>query len=210
MLTFFTADDTNIGRMRPCMLSDQQMMELFITPIDADWHEIGLGNDRDTACTWSGVTCSSESTVSSIDWNYKRVSLNGSITFSMLPSQLQSLIMVGQHDLRGPMDTTSLPETLLKFQIMSCGFHGTLDMGSLPRALCFFHVQNNEVTEIVNLRNLPEGLTKCRIQETNLTHDTLIVGKLGAGSTEIDLYRCGFENFKFADPADESRIVHDF
>ena len=148
--------------------------------------------------------------ISAIAWNYGRVSLYGSIAFSMLPRQLQSLIMVGQHDLRGPMDTTSLPETLLKFQIMSCGFHGTLDMGSLPRALCFFNVQNNEITEIVNLGNLPEGLTKCRVQETNLTHDTLIVGKLGAGSTEIDLYLCGFENFKFADPADESRIVHDF
>ena len=48
------------GRMRPSMLSDQQLMELLFTPDNATEARETLEGDEDDACSWKGIMCTDD------------------------------------------------------------------------------------------------------------------------------------------------------
>ena len=193
MLFPLCADLPNIGRVESASLTDQQVMELFFAAANPEDARRKLGGDESDACTWNTVSCV-DGLIEDISWIRNKISLHGSIDFTMVPRNLVSLQMEEQ-GLFGTIETTSLPRFLEYFIITDCGFIGTLDLGALPRELKNFTVAQNKVTAVQNIRSLPPHLHTLDIIEKHLPKGTSVhVGKIPRGIS--------FANFLFADPKD--------
>ena len=206
MLTFALADIASIGRVDTAMLTQQQMMELFFTPVDYDTAREQLKGNEDDACSWKQVYCDDAKNITKMSWLSTYIRLEGSIDFSMLPTNLENLTMYNQR-LVGEIDVRVLPENLEYFGVQMCGFTGTLDLGSLPRTLQSLFVIDNQITGIVNLCNLPEDLKDFLVKDFNVKQPHLHVGILPASTLRIRLERCRIESITYENPDDSQRVV---
>ena len=161
------SDISHLGRFDAHMLTEQQMLELFFTPINEEDARADLRGDADDGCTWTGVTCTDSGSITKIEWCSWDVHLKGSIDFQRMPPHAK-FINFYDVELTGEIDTTGLPDSLEEICLQDCAFSGTIDLGSLPRGMTAFEVYNNNVTVIQNVRNLPEKLMHLIIHEEHI------------------------------------------
>ena len=187
------------------MLTEQQMMELFLSPEDPEDARSQLGGVEDDACTWSHVQCE-DSKVTSISWHSADLLLGGSIDMVRLPRQLRSLNLYHQ-PLRGEADTTDLPETLTVLCIDNCQISGTLDLGSLPPPMMNFTVRGNAISAISNFGGFSSNLYHCQIQNEPIKNKVLRVGKLPENGLRPRLQGCGIIHLLCEDSDDALRVM---
>ena len=198
--------DGNLGRINHSMLTDQQMMELFITPDDHEEHLERLGGDEYDACTWSGIECKAEKQVTTIDWHSARIKIEGLIDFQALPPHLETLNLYEQN-IHGEIETTALPPEMKCLCIQRTPLKGTLDMGSLPPNISEVTVTDNKVQAVINFVNLPQALRHCSITEKFLEPKSLHIGRLPANDLKFGLRKCGFNSVTFENAEDEKRVT---
>ena len=208
MFLVLCADKSDAGRMNPSMLSDQQMIELFITADDFDAAHAQLGGGASDACSWLGVRCDDVDggeKIAEIDWHSADLVLRGSLSFGMLPRGIRSVSLYRQ-ELRGSVDISHLPVTMQCLCVQECLVSGTLDLGSLPRGLSQLQFLENRITSVINLRDLPNGLEHFRVSEEHIPEKSIFVGKLPEGEFTVRLDGCGYTSVRFEDASDSERV----
>ena len=187
MFPLVCADLAHAGRVDPSFLSDQQMMECFLTPASNAEAALCLyNNNQDNACYREGLNCNAAGRITTIGWHSIYVTLEGSVNFSMAPRALVQLAMYEQK-LTGTVDMTNLPERLALFSLELCLFTGTLDLGGLPDTLVTFESIRNRITGVVNISNLPPQLDRVILRERGTVGNKLHIGQLRGCSADISI-----------------------
>ena len=200
----FTSSDVPLGRFDLSSLPQQQMVELFFTPGNADQARADLGGDADDACTWQGIVCT-DGVVTVIDWHLYDIELPGSIDFQMLPRGLIDLSISGEEQV-GEIDLTNLPSKVESFIVQYCKFTGSLDFGHLPRSFKELLVKNNRVTGIGDIVDLPPGMTYFEVNEPNIAPRKIRIGGLPAGDLTIDVSGCNIIEVAYDSDKDIGRL----
>ena len=172
-----SADIANIGRFNVAMLSDHDLMGVFLSPDDYEAAREQLGGDEDDACTWKGISCDEDLNITSIDWHSSRIAMEGEVNLRALPPKLTKLNAYRQK-LSGEVDITALPEDIIIVCVQSTKIHGTLDMGSLPQKIEQFFFTGNRITSITNVCNFPVSLKFLHFGEHNIADKQIRIGQL--------------------------------
>ena len=84
-------DISHAGRFDIETLSDQQRMDLFITPSDYDSFCAQISGGIDDACTWIGVNCDAAGDICDITWHSLTLQITGNLDFMMIPQRFLCL-----------------------------------------------------------------------------------------------------------------------
>ena len=206
MLLLFSSDIPSLGRADKEMLTSQQRMEMLLVTEDGSSPFDTKQSIIDDACTWPGVSCSSEGEVTQIEWSDPDRKLSGSINFGMLPRYLLTIGFVSQ-DFVGEVDTSDLPSNLTQLKVIVCEFTGTLNLGHLPRTLEIFTFVENRITRIENMVNLPISLQSFTIDERFIEQDDLIIGTLPQNTFVISVQIPNTPNIRWECPNDRCRTI---
>ena len=85
--------DDGIGKFDRSMLSQQDLMELFIFGLNEPEKICGNRDDPDDVCAWKGVTCYPDGEVEEFHWINKNENGTGSLGFEFLPCSMSTLYM---------------------------------------------------------------------------------------------------------------------
>ena len=209
MLTLFCTDTLQnyAGRVSPSMLSDHDRMQLFF-PSFSDVHSRErLCGNGDDACTWAGVVCTDDETVTDIRWTPETGRLIGTINMQMLPVHLQSLRLIEMNFQGSQVDIPALPEDMRVIYLALNKLRGILDFDDLPHWMEVIVIAELWIDKIVNICNLPETLTKFSLVIPRNTEKSIHIGKLPANDLVIDVKECALEGFTCEDESDADRIL---
>ena len=204
MLFHLCADTGALGRFDPSLMSDQERMEMLVTPVDGDDNSLkddqSRLNFKDSdgdflkVHNWDGVRCDHNDRVVQIDWLLKKW-VSGTVSLDFLPPRLVNFdITKGFFDSRkvtGTLSTALLPDSLSYFVIDGNNFDGTLDLSSLPSSMIIFRARSNCFQGNINLESLPSGLKHMDLSTNELT-GTLCLTKLPANVHTLSLSRNKF------------------
>ena len=71
------------------MLSQQDLVELFIFGLNEPEKICGSRDDPDDVCEWEGVTCNADGEVEKFQWSLKRGDGTGTLGFEFLMSYVE-------------------------------------------------------------------------------------------------------------------------
>ena len=201
MLLTFCADNSALGRFDPSLISDQDRMEMLVTPIEDD--NVPLYEDESKlsfkdkngdfrkVILWNGVECDTNGSVVKIDWSMKNWAC-GKVSLDLLPPKLITLdIRMGlfsSWQVRGTISTFLLPRGLETLIISGQSFSGTIDLSALPSPMTTFEAYFNSFEGSINLECLPSGMQKIDLTGNILT-GTLCLTKLPATMRRLLLSR---------------------
>ncbi|KNH04549.1 hypothetical protein XU18_4233 [Perkinsela sp. CCAP 1560/4] len=66
---YFACADNGIGRVDRSMVSQQDLMELFIFGLNEPEKICGNRDDPDDVCEWKGVICNADGEVEEFEWS---------------------------------------------------------------------------------------------------------------------------------------------
>ena len=162
---YISTADTALARVDTSSLSDQTMMELFVSEMtDESQREFkdADGNFLDV-CSWIGVDCDDECNVTEVNFSNER--LQGHVLTQFTPRKTLELNLYnGVAKKTGTLDAASLSETLIRLCIERQDFSGEVDFSSLPRAMVSLEIAESNFSGQANLDDLPPRMELFEIQ----------------------------------------------
>ena len=122
-LFFLCADDLDsqsLGRLDPCVLNTQAMLEMFIDGVkDKSKFQDEHGNYLEIS-EWPTLEFDDDGNPTAFSYlgtpHEDALPLGGSVRFRFLPASITK-IMLSQNELEGTLDTNDLPRNLISFSI---------------------------------------------------------------------------------------------
>ncbi|KNH07899.1 leucine-rich repeat protein [Perkinsela sp. CCAP 1560/4] len=165
---FLLIDPDVLGRPDKDSLPQHTLMEILIGDLD----DRTCFRDKEgvflEACAWSGVKCTADGDVFSINWDPdhgwylfgqdRPVQNGGSIDLRWMPSSVQDF-HIPKLDLSGSVDTFSLPREMTSIDIKQNQFHGPFNIAGLPLNIRSVDVSSNRLCGSLDLPRLPEGIS---------------------------------------------------
>ena len=166
--TFLAAEFEELGRIDKASLSDQVVMEIFVSTLDDNEAFTQDGDFIDIA-GWPGVGLSADGRVSTIDWERDSISAifgladesviecGGSIDFRWLPEQIEG-VCINDLLFEGSIDTSCLPRSL---HILLCDCNelsGSFALKGLPQNIVNISISSNSFEGSLYLRDLPPSI----------------------------------------------------
>ena len=108
VVVYFACADDGIGKFDRSMLSQQDLMELFIFGLNEPEKICGSLDDPDDVCEWEGVTCNADGEVEEFVWKHYFEDGTGTIGFEFLPWSMKIVRML-YNALSGTIQLADLP-----------------------------------------------------------------------------------------------------
>ena len=126
-----------------------------------------------------------------------RHAITGTVSFSYLPRALECLIKGNSFDdVKGTLETASLPGVLIMFAFPLASLSGTVDFTTLPSTLTYFGINANQFSGGCDLTKLPSGLEELRISKNKLS------GEISLSSLPDRLDTCLLDSNSLSGPLD--------
>ena len=165
---YFACADDGIGKFDRSMLSQQDLMELFIFGLNKPENICGSLDDPDDVCEWTGVKCNADKEVENFRWLMKRQEGTGTLSLAFLPYTMKKATMV-DNALSGTIQLADLPESMEELLLIQNKLSGSFCLDSLPGAMRKLYLSKNNFTGRISLKKLPEELESLVVSENRLT-----------------------------------------
>ena len=163
---FFACADDGIGKFDRSMLSQQELMELFIFGLNKPGKVCGNRDELADVCEWKGITCNHDGEVEEFHWVFKQDT--GTLGFEFLPCSMKTLRMF-MNALSGTIQLNYLPGMMEAVFLNDNQLNGSLDLDRLPAAVRSLFLNSNEFTGKVSLENLPKCLKQLKLSQNQLS-----------------------------------------
>ena len=183
--------DDGIGKFDRSMLSQQELMELFIFGLNEPEKICGSRKDLDDVCAWKGVTCYPDGEVEEFHWINKNENGTGSLGFEFLPCSMNTLYMF-MNALSGTIQLGNLPCKIEAVNLSVNQLTGSLDLDRLPATVRSLFLTSNKFTGEVSLENLPICLKFLELSE-NLLSGAVCLNSLPTEFSCLCLQKNDFE-----------------
>ena len=164
---YFACADDGIGRFDRSMLSQQDLMELFIFELNEPEKICGNRDDLADVCEWKGVTCSADKDIEKFLWINKKEDGTGTLGFEFLPWSMK-IVKMCRNALSGTIQLADLPRKMEVLSLANNKLTSSLDLDGLPHAFQRLYLRENEFSNCAiktnkqNKTNLPTKRTPLR------------------------------------------------
>ena len=186
---YFACVDDGIGKFDRSMLSQQDLMELFIFGLNKPEKICGSRADPADVCEWEGITCNDDGEVEKFHWGLKQEA--GTIGFEFLPWSMKTLRMF-MNALSGTIQLADLPEKVDKLSLSCNQLTGSLDLDGLPATVRTLSLSQNKFTGDISLEKLPKCLKQLELSQNQLSR-TICLTCLPPALEVMCLYMNNFE-----------------
>ena len=197
MLFLYAADDEHLSRLDPTLLSDQALLEIFVSSFKnisefqdengnfldiAEWENVDMGaqDGHDTTVAYFTYPVADE-----------QPNLGGSLNLVFLPPTLEGLYIVSC-DLTGTIETADLPRGLLELNVCLNKLEGSFSIEKLPSTLEILIISGNQLCGSLRIGALP------RPMRTIQAIQNMFVGEIDLRSLPPGLQRIEIDNNKFS------------
>ena len=167
---FLFADSYNpkkrrrVGKISSATLPAQIEMEKLLAELD-NKHDSWSASTA--VCSWMGVICDAEEVVIKIEGH----NLSGVLVWKYLPWTLRILLVNAEHpyrhQLRGSVDTTTLPPKLSELWLHDNVLDGPLNLSHLPQSISLLNASANRFSGTLALEALPPLLLMLQLSRNN-------------------------------------------
>ena len=165
---FFACVDDGIGKFDRSMLSQQELMELFIFGLNEPEKICGNRDDPVDVCEWKGITCNDDGEVEEFHWINKTENGTGTLGFEFLPWSMKTVRMF-INALSGTIQLADLPGMMEELLLDGNQLTGSLELDRLPADVQGLALNSNKFTGEVSLENLPKCLEYLSLAENQLS-----------------------------------------
>mmetsp|Transcript_3950 Transcript_3950/g.6001 ORF Transcript_3950/g.6001 Transcript_3950/m.6001 type:complete len:300 (-) Transcript_3950:84-983(-) len=179
--------DTPLGRLDYASLSQKALVEMAIQKITNRQKLCGSKKHPKDIAKWKGVKMNGNDEVKSISWSRDNwVPLFGTLRLEWLPSTITHVEVVSFRGLRGTIDMSKLPESLLELTIIYCAFTGEIDFRKLAPPIELVSLEVNDLSGTLDLEHLPETIKDIAVDRNNFS-GTINLTKLPASITRLSV-----------------------
>ncbi|KNH04558.1 hypothetical protein XU18_4242 [Perkinsela sp. CCAP 1560/4] len=151
---YFACVDDEIGRFDRSMLSQQDLMELFIFGLNEPEKICRNRDDPADVCEWKGVECNADGEVEGFQWFFKYDDGRGTLGFELLPWNMKTVKMY-INALSGTIQLVDLPIKIEKLTLSYNNLTGSLDLDRLPATIRGLELSINKFTGEISLEPPP-------------------------------------------------------
>ena len=212
MLLCLMDDLSTLGRTDFASLSQQTLLEIVVQDVANTTGFQDSSGDFLDITEWVGVVCDMKGEVTRINW-YNQLK-GGKIMLEWLPHTVENFRL--QHcNVKGTLDTSTMPANISNVEILSSALHGTLCMRTLPININQFTVfgtscdglvelfdtlpskiqllslGDNKLRGSIALDKLPDSLCYLRLN-TNAFSGSICLTKLPENMQDIALHKNSF------------------
>ena len=158
-----------IGRVDQSMLTDQEVMEIFLGSCDDN----SLKNFQENGeylpvCEWSGVRCENRRVIEIHMEFFDLVNASGPLQFGLLPHRLRELSLRGEGNKRVQIFAEKLPRTLMYWFMSHCSVEGSFAVDALPESIDNFTMCECKFEVSVDLSAFPNSIVHLSMQYCEL------------------------------------------
>ena len=188
---FFACVDDGIGKFDRSMLSQQDLMELFIFGLNKPEEVCGSRDDPDDVCEWKGVKCNAGGEVEEFHWICKTENGTGTPGFEFLPCSMKTL-RIFMNALSGTIQLADLPGKIEVVYLYDNQMTGSLNLDRLPATVRTLNLSENKYTGDISLENLPKCLEYLSLADNQLS-GTICLTALSPAFESMYLDKNNFE-----------------
>mmetsp|Transcript_4508 Transcript_4508/g.6797 ORF Transcript_4508/g.6797 Transcript_4508/m.6797 type:complete len:225 (-) Transcript_4508:279-953(-) len=154
-IAYFSSADSSLGKVDKNSLSQETLMELFMSTFHKTVEIRGEPDDVHELRDWKGLRFNDIGDVQSIFWS--SIYLGGSVSFEWLPPTVE-VLQINSGGLHRSIDLAALPDKIGKLALDNNRLDGSVTLDSLPEAMKFIKLSANKLNGSLNLENLPAKL----------------------------------------------------